>query len=401
MNNHRRNNIIMTMFLYWIIIIVWQYVRPVANRSIIDTFVKMGMFCYVFQYAMKNGHGFITNKKIGGGITLFFLTQVITVLFDSGTFSIGNIITVVFMFFQIIIFLVMLNFDTITEEDLLDFCKLILIVSLIMSVYNVVFHANRFFATFSDGSAYGRECKSFLYSNHEFGIYLSTAIISSCWLTIKGKLNKILFVICAIFMVVNLLSTYSRTAILGCIVALFILVFFYCKKLFIYVSVLFGGLMIYIRNKPALNNIVFNKIMKGSFENGQVMDENRSSMYAEEFQGFLNGTFFQKLFGYGYAGSSKFPGHDAYIGILITGGIFMFFFFIIIILMGLNYSFKVMKLEKSVGSLLIGYQVFCLLYMIAQTPILFYSTMDSFFITMLSILIPKYVYNHIYQFMVK
>lgn len=398
MYNSRKKSVIMTMFWYWIIIIVWQYIRPVANRSLLDTLVKIGMFGLVILYAMRNGHGLATNKNMGTGIILFFLTQAITVFGDSGTLSTGNMITIVFMFLQIIIFLVMLDSDTITKEDLFSFCKFMLIVALIMCVYNVMFHTNRFLATFSSsGSAYGRECKSFLYSNHEFGIYLSTAIISSCWLTIKGKLNKILFVLCGVFMAVNLLSTYSRTAILGCVAALFILVFFYRKKLFAGVSILFGGLMAYIISNPTLNNIVFNKIMKGSFDDGQVFDESRSSMYAEEVQNFLNGTFFQKLFGYGYAGFSKFPGHDAYIDILLTGGIIMFFFFIAVILLGFNYSFKIMRVDKSVGSLMIGYQVFCVLYMVAQTPILFYSTMDSFFITILSILIPKYVYNHFHR----
>lgn len=397
MDNHRKKNIIMTMFWYWIIIIVWQYVRPVSNRSLLDTLVKMCMFGLIVWYAVRNGKGLKLYGKTGIGIIIYFLTQIITIVLDSRKASTGNLITIAFMFIEIVIFLIMLNFETITEEQLTKFCKCLLAVAVIMCFYNMAFHTSRFMGTFSAGGySYGRECKSFLYSNHEFGIYLSAAIISSCWLTIRGKLNKLLFLACGLLMGVNLLSTYSRTAIIGCIAALFILLFFYSKPLFTGVAATFCGGLVYISQNEKLNAIVFDKIMKGSFENGQVMDEGRSSMYEDEFQHFVDGDFFHKMFGYGYAGKEQFSGHDAYLVILLTGGIIMFIFFIMILLMGMNYAFKTMQKNKSIGSLMIGYIVFCVLYMIAQTPILFYSSMDSFFITMLAVIIPKYVYNHYY-----
>ena len=90
----------------------------------------------------------------------------------------------------------------------------------------------------------------------------------------------------------------------------------------------------------------------------------------------------------------NFGGHDAYLSILLTGGIFMFIAFIAVILLGLYYSFRCIRINQSIGSLLLAYQVFSLLYMIAQTPILFYSSLDCFFLTMITIMIPKYVYNH-------
>lgn len=398
MGYYRKSNIIMTMFWYWIIIIVWQYVRPVANRSLLDTAVKMGMFAVVVMYAMRNGQGIGLRGNIGNGILLFFVTQLFTVFFDSGSMSMGNIITVVFMFAEIMVFLVMLDCEVITEEELTKFCKYLLVIALIMCVYNMTFYSGRFFATFSSGSTYGRECKSFLYSNHEFGIYLAVAIISSCWLSLERKMNWLLFLICAAVMGVNLLSTYSRTAISGCIAALFILIFFYSLRLFTIIAAGFGGIMLYITRMPILNSIIFGKIMKGSFVNGQVLDTGRSTMYAEEFQAFRDGSFLQILFGHGYAGREEFAGHDAYLSILLIGGIIMFMFFIAVILMGTNYALKTIRVNKSIGSLMVGYIVFTVLYMVAQTPILFFSSMDSFFITMLAIIIPKYIYNYYYRF---
>lgn len=389
----RKKNIIITMFIYWITIIVWQYIRPVANRSIIDTLVKMGGFALIILFALQHGKRMI-DRTMGVCLTVFFTTQIFTIIFDSGITTIGNLITIIFMFIEIIVFLVMLNNEEIYVLELEKFCKYMLTTGIIMSVYNVIFHANRFFAVFKMGAAYGMECKSFLYSNHEFGIYLATAIISSLWLVLRKKISKITIFISAIFLSINLISTYSRTAIIGCLGAIFILLFFYRKRLFVIWTLLVSAILFYINSNPVLYNIIFNKIMKGSFTEGEVLDEGRSSMYVEEFQHFLDGTFLQKMFGYGYGGKENFGGHDAYLSILLTGGIFMFIAFIAVILLGLYYSFRCIRINQSIGSLLLAYQVFSLLYMIAQTPILFYSSLDCFFLTMITIMIPKYVYNH-------
>ena len=390
----RKNNIIMKMFYYWGILILWQWVRPVANRSLADVLVKVGMFLIFILYAQKH-------KKVRKEdnwllwLSLFLGTQIITILFDSGERDMGSIISTVFIFVQIIVFLVLISDDTIYESELERFCKIIIVVVLFMAIYNMIFSTSRFLQAFSSsGGRYGSECKSFLYSNHEFGIYLATGIIIAFWMALRGKLKYWqMFVINAI-LGANLFATYSRTAILGTVAAVFVLLFFYKKNVFLITLVTFAIVVAIIYANPTTRNIVFDKVLKGTFENGQIMDENRSEMYDDEWYGFTSADLFKQFFGYGYAGKWEFGGHNGYLQILLTGGIFMFAFFIGIILISIRYSFKTIRINRSLGSLMLGFQVFALLYMVAQTAILFYSTMDSFFITMTAILIPKYIYNH-------
>lgn len=104
--------------------------------------------------------------------------------------------------------------------------------------------------------------------------------------SIEKKIGRITMFMSTIFLGINLISTYSRTAILGCLGAIFILLFFYRKRLFIIWTLLFSSILFYINSNPVLYNIIFNKIMKGSFTEGEVLDEGRSSMYVEEFQHF-------------------------------------------------------------------------------------------------------------------
>ena len=388
-------NIILVMFIYWVSVIIWQTVRPVGNRSLIDTAVKIALFVPVLLYGFHNSKG-LNGKAPIGCLLIFLVTQALTLLFDSGNITSSHLITVVFMIMQIVIFIVFLNGETCKAKMIEKFCYSLIIVALVMCVYNVIFNFKSFSHTFSGASgSYGHECASFLYSNHEFGLYLSVAILCALWSLFKKKLKAWQFILLILLFSVNLLSTYSRTAILGLVVAVFILTFFYSKKAFLWLLIITGIFLIIVNSSGFLHDLIFNKVLKGTFNNDSILDEERASMYRNELEAFRNGTIIQKLFGQGYAGGTQYGGHDAYLIILLTGGISMLALFILAVGFGIYNSILVIRKDNLLGALLFGFIVFSLLYMVAQTPILFYSTMDSFFITMITVLIPLYVSNGI------
>lgn len=392
-----KNNIIKVMFIYWISVIIWQTIRPVANRSLIDSVVKISLFFPVLFYGWKN-QNLKRFDTIAPYFLVFLLTQMTTLIFDSGEVGISSLITIIFMMMQIVIFLIFLPEEKASVSMLETLCKGLVVVGVVMSLYNVIFNWGRFRLVFSVSvNAYGNECKSFLYSNHEFGIYLSAALLSLLWFYFKKRIKEIFVLLIGVLLIVNLLSTYSRTAILGLIAASLILVFFYSKKTFAIVLSVIAVLLIVALSNDFVNDLVFGKIMKGSFVEGEVLDEERGNMYAQEWAAFRSGSLMQILFGQGYVGAAKYGGHDAYLIILLTGGVVMFGFFAFMICFGIYQSFKVLKQDRGTGALLFGYQVFALLYMVAQTPILFYSSMDSFFITMIAILVPFYISNGIHD----
>ena len=389
----KNKNIATTMFWYWIGILIWQTVRPVANRSLLDTGVKIGFFLLVVIYAYSN-----RSKKFSFNFVslflLFITSQFVTMAFDVKSMGLGHIITVAFMMMQIFIFFGWSHRAEIKIDHLTWFCRQMLVVGAIMSIYNIIFNWTKFSRVLSlSGGAYGSECKSFLYSNHEFALYLAATIIALTWLQIKKEIKPTWAVLLYLLYGINMMSTYSRTAMLGCIGAVLILLFFYNKKAFFIVTIIGAIAILIINSNSYLYSLVFEKIFKGSFTEDQVLDEGRSSMYEEEFNAFMDAGFFQKIFGHGYGGGRRFPGHDAYLKILLIGGIVMFGWFAFVILTGIHFSLVCLKYDKSVGSLMLGFQTLSLLYMVAQTPILFYSTMDSFFVTMISILFPMYIAN--------
>lgn len=384
-------NTISAIYFYWVVIILWQTIRPVANRSTVDVLVKMGCFAALCIYGY-NRRNLSNTRKIMICIVIFLMTQSITYMSD--TITVSTLITGVFMFAQILVFLIFLRNATIQPEELDQLGSWVVISAMVMCIYNVLFNTNRFLLLFTSSGAYGSECKSFLYSNHEFAIYITVAIIFIIWKVINRSYKKLPAFIILLFLLINLLSTYSRTAILGGIAAIFVLVYYFNKKYFVALCVFFSGFAIYVSKNMFMYNFIFDKILKGSFENsGGLVDDGRASMYREEVHYFSSGSFMQKLFGHGYVSGGASGGHNAYLYILNIGGIIMFAFFLLIIIWSFTNSFRCVRYNRSIGSVCLGFQVFACLYMAAQTPILFFSTMDSYYITMIMVLVPMYCLN--------
>lgn len=381
------------MFIYWISIIIWQTIRPVANRSLIDTVMKIVLFLPVLVYGWKHNE-MSKNTDTFPLFVIFLITQLLTFILDSGELKFSSFITMVFMLMEVVIFLIFLFRETCKEIAIEKFCFGLIVVAIIMSLYNIVFDFSKFSYVFSGGAgSYGHECTSFLYSNHEFGLYLSVSILSLFWLFFKKKIKGFKFFLIGVLLSANLLTTYSRTAIIGLLGALAILLFFYNKKTFAAFLAVFAVGLLIIANVDSLKTMFFDNILKGSLESGESLDEQRGGIYIEAWTAFKNGTFIRVLLGYGYAGAGKYAGHNAYLVVLLTGGVLMMAFFVLMLFFGIKRAFFILKRDRQLGALLLGYIVFALLYMIPQTPILFYSTMDSFFITMTAVLLPLYISN--------
>ncbi len=382
------------MFAYWIAVIVWQTVRPVGNRSLVDTAVKIILFATVCYFGWVNQNT-ENSSNIKVGVIFFIATQAITLVND--TVNTSTLITLVFMVAQIYVFLILLRNETVTREDLFKLGDWLIITVLIMCLYNVTFGFSRFIKLFTSSGNYGMECKSFLYSNHEFAVYISVAVIFLILRLLQKKSSKVWNFILIGFFSVNLLSTYSRTALLGLFAAILIILFFASKKYFIIFASSAGAFLLIASFNSVLYNFIFNKIFKGDYDSSSntAMDVGRDGMYLWEWNYYKSGDVIDQIFGRGYVKGAAGGGHNAYLYILNIGGIIMFAFFITVIVWSIYNSVKVWKKDKELGSLCMALQVFSLLYMVAQTPILFFSTMDSYFLTMISVLIPLYVNNHL------
>ncbi len=385
----RKISVSKAMFLYWISVIAWQTIRPVANRSLVDMAVKFGLFAliclYGWRYHNARGMGYVQLLTI-----FFLLSQSVTYLSDSITLT--TVITAVYMFAQILVFLILLGNEKITGKDLSEFSMYMIIASMVMCVYNLTFNIDQFLKLFTSSAGYGSECSSFLYSNHEFAVYLSVSIIFIMWRLMHGEKRKILMFLMLGVAFINLLSTYSRTAILGVLISFMIFMFYYNKKYFVAFALLLAVFFILVNNVYVLYDFFFNRVFKGDSSSGGLFDETRTDMYVIEWNLFKSGNIIQKMFGRGYTGGVT-EGHNAYLYILNIGGIVMFVFFAILITWSICNSARLVKLDRGLSALCFSLQAFSLSYMMTQTPILFFSSMDSYFLTVISVLIPLYAYN--------
>ena len=390
MRNKQNKGVAKVMFDYWILVILWQTFRPVANRSLVDSLVKLGLFGMVLLYGVSHRDTRNTGR-ISVLFFLFLLTQMITIFSDSITT--GSIITNVFMIIEIVVFVIWLHNEEISLDELEWFAGRIIFVAVVMSGYSILFRTGRFIRSFTSAGAYGSECKSFLYSNHEYALYLATALVFSIWMRFSKRTGGTKSTLLIAFLTINLITAFSRTAFFGCIIAIAFLSFAAGVKYFGRIS--FAGaavLTVSLVNGKA-RNFVLGKILKGSYEkSGSIMDQGRSVMYQEEWRYFRKGSLMEKLFGHGYVGNQA-GGHDAYLAILNTGGILMFLFFAILIIRCLMVTRTCMRIDRMTGALFVGLQIMVLMYMVTQTPIIFYSTMDSFFITVMFVMIPLYTTN--------
>ena len=387
-----KHGIISIMFTYWILVILWQTLRPVDNRSITDSLVKIILFGFVLLHAFIN-RDITHSKKITAVFAVFVLTQCITMFTDRVTT--GSLITVAFMFVEIVVFLIMQRDEEITEESLEWFGKMLIMVGIVMGLYSILFKTGRFVRAFTNPNAYNSECKSFLYSNHEYALYLSVSIIFAAWMQFRKRGNAVLSVLILCFLAVNLVSTFSRTAIIGCVGGLIILSFAMGSRTTGYLILAFAAAVCAIWVSDTLRTFFFQKILKNSIaDSGSLIDKGRAALYRGEWSYYINGTFMEKLFGHGYNGNQT-GGHNAYLMILNTGGAVMFLFFAVTILWSISKALICYRIHRETGSLCFALQILILLNMAAQTPILFYSTMDSYFITMLFVMIPLYLSNQL------
>ena len=79
-----KHGIVSIMFTYWILVILWQTLRPVDNRSITDSLVKIILFGFVLLHAFIN-RDITHSKKITAVFAVFILTQCITTFTDRVT----------------------------------------------------------------------------------------------------------------------------------------------------------------------------------------------------------------------------------------------------------------------------------------------------------------------------
>lgn len=384
-------------FIYWLILVVWQNLSRTIALSGTDLIIKIILILMLTLFYFHRA------RKVSKNIFAIFLLAIslIISLWHSGDSLSGRtFITYVYPLLLAFLTLGIGNDFQINRREFSFFLNGVILVSLYMAIYSFIFYPNHFKGIFRLTAAYGNELSSFLYSSHEYGMYLSFAIVS-CLLCIEEKQQEprkkrtpYYFAI-GIFGI-NLLLTFSRTAIFSLVIIMCI----YClfnknteTQKWISFSIFTFVVLLILSTK--IRNLVNLVLFKGLKNLGS-----REELYSFAIKIFNDGTLGEKLFGYGYQVRNTFEQfsghgsvHNAYLQVILYFGLVGFLFLCTLLFSHFKMCIKLYKVSRFYSVVFICLLLSGMAIMFTNTMIVFTSPIDSFFLTVFTILVPKYVRN--------
>ena len=385
------------LLAYWFVLLVWQNVGGGDNRSGVDLIIKCALIVMLFAY-------YFTHMT---GIRRDVLKLILILIMIYGTIKLSNGMAMseaLYYFFPLLFMLLVYGVGghfEINRRQLLILCKILIIVMTYTALYALIFCFDQFKNAFSIDNAYGNELKSFLFSSHEYGLYLSFAIMAAI-LCVEIDPNitqrqRILYYLAIVLFGVNLILTFSRTSILAMVIMLICYTFAFAKrrlKAIIGWSAFFAVLAILII--PPLRDFVWQIVMK---END---DAGRENLVDIAMRIYERGTRLEKLFGRDFyyvedflqsrSGISSF--HNAFITQLIANGVVGVVLISVMSILPLRDIYLTTKCNtqySKVAKFFIGFSLSSLVFMMFNTTVLYASSIDSYFLTLFAVIIPKYV----------
>lgn len=384
------------LLVYWLVLVVWQNISGATARTGVDTLIKAVLiFAFVVFFVSRSNFGI---KNI---FPILLITILVVLCFlIGGQFTLSGVLAYFYPLFIIVCVFGFGNDFIITKKQLEFLLNGIIMIVLYMVVYALIFCTEQFTGALSLSNAYGNELSSFLVSNHEYGLYLAIATTASiiCF-EFKHELpiKKRWFYIAVIpIFLINLVLTFSRTSMLGILVIL-VLYCLFGKKSRLKTLIIIGFFVaaIAIVFVPIIREFVFKIVLKENNLSG------RDELAELAMEKFKEANWDQKLFGYGDANIRQIMGselghsstHNAYLQILLGYGLIPLIAMVVFLVCNFISCIKLCKYNQFVGIILSAITLFGAAIMITNTTILFFSPIDSFFLTMFVVIVPKYVGN--------
>ena len=391
-------NIAFVLALYWIVLVLWQNVSLQTSRGGVDVFLKIILLIYfIYNFSIRS-KGLFSGFPIVLCITIFFVFSAIN---EPSLLSVNIIIS--YLYPSILIFLVygIGNDFEINKKQLISFCLCVIVTMLYAVLYGVIFFPEKITSAILATGAYGHEYSSFFISSHEYGMYLVFAIISSV-VCLKYSSNltltkKLIYISIIVIFLLNLIITFSRTSILAFVIFISVYLFYERGQVKRGIVIFFITSLIFILSYPTTHSFIFNVILKGNNLAGRDVLFNNAISY------FQSSSYFQFFFGHGITEpqeyfSNKFGHssvHNGYLQVLLFYGISLFSSLLIFLYLQIKYNYKIIYHNRFIGSVFLAGNLMSIAIMFSNTTMIFNSSIDSYFLTVFSFIVPKYVSNSI------
>ena len=396
--NKLTDNVSIVFLVYWVTLVIWQNINPEASGTTVDTAVKMillGIMIVYFSFHRRENLNYFV------AFCVFTLSMLISFI-PEDSFAIRSLLNYFFPVLFVFLTIILGGKHEINKSQLKVFLNGVVAVSLYTALYTVVFMQGDVIDALTAGSAYGHELTSFFVSNHEYALYMMAGIVSAIILIEINKSKNVLlnlwYAICIALFMFNLILTFSRTYLFATIAVIGIYAFINRKsklsKFLIFAAIAIGVLIITV---PSLSKYVYEIILKSNTDSG------RNELTELAWKKFDDGSIFEKLWGHGISSMQDFfedktnlaSVHNAYLQILLYFGGIGLFVLLAFVASHIFSAIKIIKKEKFLGAIYTALVVGALLAMVAQTVTIFTSAIDSFFLTVFAIIVPKYVINSI------
>ena len=399
-NQNKLKKVHIVLYAYWFILLIWQNVRSVGNRSGLDTIIKAGLILLLVIYFFSNLQ-YVKLKELACVLVLAVCACFTLFTGSNRTFSL-----MLYYLYPVLLYAIVYIGGwnaQINRKQLLTLLHGVVIMVSYIVIYAVLFCRDQFANAFSISTAYGNELSSFLVSSHEYGMYLSMGIMSVILcseLEDKTPLwRKICYLGCLGVFAANLILTFSRTSIIACSVMIVIYMLTFASKsnrnkLLAVIAV--GAVAIIC--VPMLQRFFISIVFKDGANSG------RNELAALGLRLYEEATPIQKLLGNAdfneviERASEHSNLHNGYIQMLLTNGIKGVVFLVGVIgtaFVGNQFMKQGSAVERKLCKMFNGFLLAFCVFMLTTTSTLFYSSIDSYFLTLFAVIIPKYVRNSI------
>ena len=399
--NPHDTNIDLVFLLYWGVLVFWQNVNPGSTGSFADTLIKTCLILFLVVYYLLHTSAF--SAKAFALVVIFGANMAISYLNET-SISLRNILTYFFpVVFAFLSCCTGARFQ-INRKKLLRFMQVIIAIVFYMAIYAIVATPEKFFRALTTSTAYGNELTSFFVSNHEYGLYLMAGI-TACLLCFeldrkRTALKNLGLAICMAIFGVNLILTYSRTSMLA--TALIVLAYLLLNRKSRTAKLLFLFLLtvaVLVAVIPQLREYFLKIVLKDNNLSGR---DDLATLSGETFKG---GSLREKIWGHGATSMAGFfreeadhaSVHNAYLQVMLYFGITALGAMVLFLASQLVANIKLIKANRVLGVLFTGVTLACVSTMFTNTAVLFSSPIDSFFLTVFTVLVPRYVKNSIHQ----
>ncbi len=385
------------LFAYWLILLIWQNMGGGENRTGADLVIKCGLIIMLFFYYFMHMTGLRRDVLI--------IVMALLMIYAAAKIPDGlNLSEALYYFFPILFILLIYGAGwkfELHKDQLIQLCNMLICVVAYIAIYAVIFCFDQFANAFSITNAYGNELRSFLFSSHEYGMYLAFAIMAAilCLEFDKegAKRLKVFYIAAIVLFSVNLILTFSRTSILTMVVMLLCYTFAFAKKhlrAIICWGAVAAALVILI--VPALRDFVWTIVMKENTDAG------REDLIEAAMVIFRRGDLWTKLVGTNYQyveamlkNSHNFSSfHNAYIQQLVCNGYIGVAMLVTLTLLSLRDIYVTVKLKSEwshLSKFFVGFALSSVVFMMFNTTVLYASSIDSYFLTLFASIVPKCV----------